>query len=223
VSSAINYERLYDYRFRDVDQTSRQAVWNEISSDIYERIGRPSRILDPSSGRCEFLNALPSVERWSIDQVDNSTFRGPGIHGITSSVFEADLPSAYFDGVFVSNFLEHLTSQEEVASFLTLARESMVSGGRIAILGPNFKYCGREYFDCADHLLALTHVSVAEHLYAAGFSIDEVIPRYLPFSFRGILPPSPRLTRLYLRSRLAWNLLGKQFLAIATNPSSLHN
>jgi hypothetical protein len=95
-------------------------------------------------------------------------------------------------------------------------RGSLTSGGRIAILGPNFKYCGREYFDCADHVLALSHVSVAEHLYAAGFSIEEVIPRFLPFSFRSILPVSPLFTRAYLRTRPAWRILGKQFLVIAS-------
>ena len=41
-----------------------------------------------------------------------------------------------------------------------------------------------------------------------------MIPRYLPYSFRGILPPSPPLTRLYLKTPLAWRLLGKQFLVI---------
>jgi hypothetical protein len=82
-------------------------------------------------------------------------------------------------------------------------------------MGPNFKYCADEYFDCADHTLALTHVSVEEHLYAAGFRVTKVIPRFLPFSFRGVLPPSPALTAYYLRMPLAWRLLGKQFLVIA--------
>jgi hypothetical protein len=42
------------------------------------------------------------------------------------------------------------------------------------------------------------------------------VPRFLPFSFRGVLPPSPALTALYLRFPIAWRLLGKQFLVIAT-------
>jgi len=216
MSSSINFERLYEYRFKGVDQASRQAVWNEISADIFQRMGRPSVVLDPSAGRCEFLNALPDVDRWSVDLVDNSSFRDPAIRSITSSIFDADLPLNFFTGVFASNFLEHLESQDDVARFLSLMRDAMAPGGRIAILGPNFKFCSRDYFDCADHILALTHVSVAEHLYAAGYTIDEIIPRYLPFSFRGVLPPSPRLTRLYLKTPLAWKLLGKQFLLIAT-------
>ena len=61
----------------------------------------------------------------------------------------------------------------------------MVPGGRIAIMGPNYRYCAKEYWDCADHYVALTHVAIAEHLYAAGFEPSGSIPRYLPYSFRG--------------------------------------
>jgi len=52
-------------------------------------------------------------------------------------------------------------------------------------------------------------------LYAAGFDITAVRPRFLPYSFRGLLPPSPLLTRTYLRTPALWRLLGKQFLVIA--------
>jgi hypothetical protein len=83
-------------------------------------------------------------------------------------------------------------------------------------MGPNYRYCAGEYWDCADHYVALTHVAIGEHLYAAGFEPERIIPRYLPYSFRGILPPSPALTRTYLRMPMAWRLLGKQFLVIGT-------
>ncbi len=63
--------------------------------------------------------------------------------------------------------------------------------------------------------MTLTHVSMAEHLYAAGFDITTVIPRFLPYSFRGLLPPSPSLTSAYLRTPAMWRLLGKQFFLLA--------
>jgi hypothetical protein len=128
---------------------------------------------------------------------------------------EADLPRRHFDGVWVSNFLEHLPTQEHTAAFLERMRERMAPGGTIAIMGPNFRYCGREYFDCADHTLIYTHTSIAEHLYAAGFEPTRVVPRFLPYSFRGRLPPSPSLTRRYLGTPRLWPLLGKQFLVLA--------
>ena len=42
MSMGIDYQRLYEYRFRDVDQASRQAVWNEIAVHIYRRMGEPT-------------------------------------------------------------------------------------------------------------------------------------------------------------------------------------
>jgi hypothetical protein len=133
---------------------------------------------------------------------------------VVSDGFEADLPDQHFDGVFVSNFLEHLTAQEAVAEFLGRMHRTIAAGGRIAIMGPNFRYCARDYFDMADHTVILTHRGVAEHLYAAGFEIDRVESRFLPYSFTGRLPPSPMLTRRYLRTPLAWRIAGKQFLVI---------
>jgi hypothetical protein len=211
----MNYQRLYEFRFRDVDQAARVAVWGEVSPFIHEQLGRPQRVLDPAAGRGEFINAVPAEERWAVDQVAyaEGTYAA-GVRAVVSDIFEADLPPAHFEGVFVSNFLEHLTTQEAVATFLERMHATTAVGGRIAIMGPNFRFCQREYFDMADHTLIFTHRAIAEHLYAAGFEVERVEPQFLPYSFTGRLPPSPRLTRLYLRTPAAWRLAGKQFLVI---------
>ena len=212
--SGINYERLYQHRFAGIDQDDRQKVWNEIGQFIYKKLGSPSRVLDPAAGMCEFLNSISNVDRVGVDMVDYHQHRDPEISFIKSNILELELPQGDFDGIFVSNFLEHLPTQDDIADFLSQMFHATKESGMIAILGPNFRYCPKEYFDCADHTIALTHVSIEEHLYASGFDIVAVFPRFLPFSFRGILPPSPLLTRLYLRFPLAWKLLGKQFLVI---------
>jgi hypothetical protein len=214
----IDYQRLYEYRFRNVDQTSRQAVWDEIAGHLYRRMGAPAKVLDPAAGRCEFLNAIPAAERWAVDAVDHGEFRDSGVKAIIGDILDTELPPAYFDGIFVSNFLEHLPTQDTIGTLLATLRASMEPGGRIAVLGPNFRYCAGKYFDCADHTLALTHVAVAEHLYAAGFEVTQVIPRFLPFSFNGLLPPSPLLTRTYLRVPALWRVLGEQFLVLGARP-----
>ena len=69
-----------------------------------------------------------------------------------------------------------------------------------------------EYFDCADHTTILTHVAVEEHLVAAGLVTEQVVPRFMPYSFRSRLPSFEITTRLYLRFPTAWKVLGKQFL-----------
>jgi cyclopropane fatty-acyl-phospholipid synthase-like methyltransferase len=109
---------------------------------------------------------------------------GEGTTVITAKILDAELPAGYFDGIWVSNFLEHLPGQEGVAEFLERMHEVASPGGWIAIMGPNYRYAARGY------------------------------PRFLPYSFNGILPPSPRLTGLYLRFPPAWRVLGKQFLII---------
>jgi hypothetical protein len=211
----MNYERLYHYRFREIDQDGRVAVWREISPHVHELMGRPRKLLDPAAGRGEFIGASPAAETWAVDEVSypEAEYK-PDTKVVVAPIMDAELPQGHFDGVYVSNFLEHLPDQEAISAFLERMRETMEQGGRIAIMGPNYRYCAKEYWDCADHYVALTHVAIGEHLYAAGFEPERIIPRYLPYSFRGILPPSPALTRLYLRTPPAWRLLGKQFLVI---------
>lgn len=218
ITSDINYRRLYSYRFRDVDQASREAVWREIAHYLYARMGEPEAVLDPAAGRGEFIRAVPAAERWGVDLVSQGDAENAGVTMIIADIMEADLPAAHFDGVFVSNFLEHLPDQNAVAALLAKLRDAMRPGGRIAVMGPNFKYCARDYFDCADHTLVLSHVGLAEHLYAAGFEVQALHPRFLPYSFRGLLPPSAALTKAYLHAPVAWRLFGKQFLAIARKP-----
>jgi methyltransferase family protein len=216
--TALDHKRLYDYRFQGIDQAARQRVWDVLAPWIYQRMGAPRTILDPAAGRFEFLNAVPAEERWAVDFVDHGFSRDPSIKLVVGDCLEVDLPDVTFDGVFVSHFLEHLATQHHIAYFLRRLQRTMVPGGRIAILGPNFRYCAPKYFDCADHVVPLSHVSVAEHLHAAGYEVVKVIPRFLPFSFRGLLPPSPALTKLYLQLPVLWRVLGKQLLVIARVP-----
>ena len=212
----MDYGRLYEYRFREVSQAGRDAVWAEVARYMYEVLGRPARVLDPAAGRGEFIDSVPARERWAVDRIppadgalrDDTRF-------VVGDVMEVELPAAGFDAVFISNFLEHLPSQEAIASFLERVRGWVREGGVVAVMGPNYRYCSKTYWDFADHEIALTHAAVAEHLYAAGLSPTRTIPRFLPYSFRGSLPASRRLTRLYLRVPLAWRVLGRQFLVLA--------
>lgn len=194
-------------------------MWSEIAPFVHRRLGSPARVLDPAAGRCEFLNAVPAAERWGVDLVDyDERWADAGVTLVFGDVMEVDLPTSHFGGIWVSNFLEHLSDQEAVAAFLERMRERLEPGGRMAIMGPNFRYCAKEYFDCADHEVALTHVGVEEHLYAAGLEVESVEARFLPYSFRGRLPASRTLTRRYLGAPLAWRLLGKQFLVVGRRP-----
>lgn len=210
----LDYERLYAYRFRDIDGTAREQTWGVIAAWVHSAMGEPERMLDPAAGTCEFINASPASERWAVDRVDYGDPAGRGVRFVVGDIFDAELPEGHFDGIFVSNFLEHLPDPDAVGSFLAKMARCAVPGARIAILGPNYRYCSREYWDCADHVLALTHLAIEEHLYAAGFEPERTIPRLLPYSFRGGPPAKPALVRAYLRTPLAWRVLGKQFFVV---------
>lgn len=211
----MNLQKIYEYRFRKVDQNVRQAAWKAIAPKIHSLMGSPKRVLDPCAGRCEFLNSLPLCERSAVDLEDHALYRDQAIKMVFGNIFDVKLAENSFDGVFVSNFLEHLANPEQISEFLGKMKTVLAPGGVIAVMGPNFKYCASEYFDCADHVLALTEVSVEEHLIGAGYEIVRTIPRFLPYSFRGYLPPSPALIGLYLSLPMFWPLLGKQFLILA--------
>ncbi len=213
----MNFDRIYQYRFKNVKEDKKKVTWEEIAGFIYKKLSQPVSILDPAAGKCELINSIKSEDRWAVDMNDYfiNKYAAPGVKIVISDILKAELPENYFEGVFISNFLEHLNSQEEVASLLDKMFKCLKPGGKIAVMGPNFKYAYRSYFDFADHTVILSELGLAEHLYGVGFEIETIHPRFLPLSFRGGLPVSRLLVKLYLSSPWAWRFLGKQFLVIA--------
>jgi SAM-dependent methyltransferase len=214
----MNFDRIYEYRFRGIDEEKKQLTWEEIANFMYNKLAQPKTILDPAAGKCELINSIKSEERWAVDLNDYfiKKYAAPGIKIVVGDIFKVDLPQNHFDAVFISNFLEHLNSQEEVAALLEKMYASIRPGGKIAVMGPNFRYTYKSYFDFADHTVILTELGLAEHLYGAGFEIDNIYPKFLPLSFRGGIPVSRFLVKTYLSLPLAWRVMGKQFLLIGT-------
>ncbi|MCC2548293.1 class I SAM-dependent methyltransferase [Hymenobacter sp. BT175] len=218
--ATMNFPRIYQYRFQNTNTAKKQIVWHELAHWLYKGyLNRPQRILDPAGGLCEFINAVPAAEKWTIDLEEDFIRKhaNPEVTIRVGSNLEVDLPQNHFDAVFISNFLEHLETQEQVATMLQRMHGAMRKGGRIVIMGPNFKCTYKEYFDFADHTVILTELGVAEHLYGAGFTIVKTIDRFFPLSFRsgGYLPVTPLTVKSYLNMPLAWKVMGKQFLVVA--------
>jgi SAM-dependent methyltransferase len=213
----MNYERIYKYRIRGMNPETRLMTWDLVARFIYKKLGNPERVLDPAAGLCEFINAIPAKERWAIDLNDKfiSQKVDANVKKIIGNNLEVDIPQDYFDGIFISNFLEHLHSQEEVAFLLEKMYKALRTGGRIAVMGPNFRFAARQYFDFADHTVILSDISVAEHLYGAGFDKISITPRFLPLTFRDRIPVNKFLVNTYLAMPFAWRFYGKQFLLIA--------
>ena len=212
----MNYKKIYAYRFKEVSREKKITAWTVISSFVYRKMNQPVKILEPGAGQCEFINSVPSAEKWAVDMDDSIlNYAGKNVKTIIGKVLDVDLPKEYFDGIFVSNFLEHLDNQLQVAEFLEKMNQLMKKGGVVVVLGPNFKYCYKNYFDFADHNVILTELSVCEHLFGAGFEIVECRPKFLPISFRSRFPVSSFLIKMYLQMPFFWNFFGKQFLIVA--------
>jgi hypothetical protein len=215
----VNYDRIYAYRFKDVSRQVKVEVWATLARWIAKKLGNPAIVLDPAAGACEFINSVPASERWAVDMGQQVlTLAGEGVRAQVGRIADVELPAGRFEGVFVSNFLEHLDGPEACAAFLEKMHALMAPGGRIVVMGPNFRCCPREYFDFADHILVLTEKSAAEQLFAAGFELLEVHARFMPLTFQGQRPPRNWVISAYLALPFAWRFFGKQFLLVAQKP-----
>lgn len=214
---------LYANRFDHRQRKAKNALWKVlIDSFLQVHVGHNARVLDIAGGYCEFINQVKAREKFLIDlNPDAQDFADPDVKvlhlDILSEIDENHLPFAYFDAIFVSNFFEHLHNKEELIQVLSFCFDRLRPGGKLLVIQPNFKYSYREYYDFIDHYLPITDRSLEEVLRAVGFSIDLMIPRFLPFSTKG-RPSSTLLLKIYLRVPLLWQFLGGQLFVKASRP-----
>jgi hypothetical protein len=53
----MDNNRIYEYRFKNVDKHKKLITWKEISNFIFKELKQPQRIIDPAAGECEFINS----------------------------------------------------------------------------------------------------------------------------------------------------------------------
>lgn len=221
----LDLERIYQHRFDGISPATKAAVWRRIASwvlhDAVRCRGGESvhSVLDPACGDGEFLNACcgRGMELSGCDLRARSPHLSPDVRFHQGAFEDAGLEQGH-DLIWISNLLEHLPSPDAVQSFLVRCKAALTPAGVITIMGPNIKYCAADYWDFADHLLPLSHLTVLEHLASAGLEAVAVQDRFLPYSFRSRLPTHPSLVQLYLKNSWAWPMLGKQFLIRAALP-----
>ena len=209
---------IYRLRFSEVDVEDQRRLWRPICNYLQRYVAPDGATVDLGAGFCHFINNIRSREKFAVDINDEGLrrFADPQVHRIiTDAANLSDLASDSIDTVFASNVYEHFQSREQVAQSFREVYRVLRPTGRFVILQPNFAYCYRVYFDFFDHRLVFTHRGIEEGLVISGFTIDKVIPRFLPYTSKSRLPRWPWLVALYLRLPVAWRVLGAQMLLVA--------
>lgn len=208
---------LYADRF-DGEAEARNDIWSVLCSDWFQRwVPDDATVLDIAAGHCEFINNIQARSRLAVDLNPEVASRaGPGVRTYVSR--SDDLRFAEegsVDIAFVSNFFEHVT-REVILSTLKEIRRVLSPKGRLLILQPNVRFCGRDYWQYFDHITAVDDRALCEALRATGYEVEKCIPRFLPYTTKSRLPAAPFFVRMYLRVPLAWRILGAQAFIVAT-------
>jgi len=220
VLTSVTLDHVYVRRFSDDDARTKDGVWREIARFLQRYIDRDGPILDLACDRGDFIRNIRGAEKWAVDVRDVSVHLPPDVRfvQVDGLMVASELPNDYFDVVFMSNYLEHLASNDAVIEQLRACWQLLRRGGRVVVLQPNIRLVGGRYWDFIDHRVALTDHSLVEAAELAGFRPRTVIKRFLPYTTKTRLPKAPALLRVYLAFPPAWVVFGKQSLLVAEKP-----
>ena len=217
-----NLSRLYRHRFVPAEQGMKRRIWRALCDHFFQDIvGRDKVVLDLACGYGEFINAIQAKKKYGVDlNPDSAKFVSGDVELFGSPAMQIPLPADSVDVVFTSNFLEHLTSKDECSAVLGECHRILRPGGKMIIMGPNIRYLADKYWDFYDHHLPLSHLSLEEGLLQAGFVVERLVPRFLPYTaVKTRLPTHPVFVTAYLKVPFVWRFMGHQFLAVARKPS----
>ena len=218
--TAQDLQKIYQRRFAET-AAYRNLVWQELAGIFFNRwVGSEDAVLDLGCGYGEFINNIRARKKWAMDLNPEAPRHLAKdvifLHQDCASPWP--LPEGSLDGVFTSNFFEHLPDKECLKRTLRQILRCLKPGGRLIALGPNIRYLPGQYWDFFDHHVALTERSLAEALEVEGFVMEQATPRFLPYTMVNSLQYPLFFLRLYLMFPWLWWIKGRQFLVIARKP-----
>lgn len=207
----------YRNRFKEGGE-ARDRLWKTLCSGFFQKyIPESGSVLEIAAGYCEFINNITARRKIAVDiNPDTRQYADKDIEVYTAACEPLDMIEAgSVDVVWISNFLEHI-DKPTIMRTLSAAFRVLKRGGKIMVLQPNIRYVKMDYWMFFDHITPLCHHSLQEALVVAGFTIQKVIPRFLPYTTRSRLPQLPILVTLYLKMPFVWRFMGGQSFVIAT-------
>lgn len=209
--------KCYQTRFNAMGHY-RDAVWTVLCHECFSRyVPANATVLDLGSGWGEFIRHIPADKKLAMDANPELPLHvGRGVECLVQDCSKDwPLPERTLDLVFSSNLLEHMADKPAIRSALGEAYRCLKPGGRLICIGPNIRHVAGAYWDFWDHQVPLTDRSLCEVLTLAGFTIERVEPRFLPYSMSQGFTPLLIAVSLYLRLKPLWRLFGKQFMVVA--------
>ena len=218
-----NYlDTVYRHRFNSYEVEQKNKIWEVLCHHFFQKfIPEEAHVLDIGAGYCEFINNIRCKKKIAVD-LNNETpsFANSDVSVTNSPSTDLGFLSDHsIDRVFISNFLEHLKTKQDVIKTFEEIYRILKPGGKVISLHPNIRYLYMYYWDYFDHHLPLTEKSIAEGFVVVGFKVELSIAKFLPFTTKSKIPKHPILVKLYLLFPLIWKIMGKQSLVVAVKPS----
>lgn len=209
---------LYEQRFSAAERARKQALWKVLCQSFFQKyVTESDVVVDLGAGYCEFINNIRCGRKFAVDLSEDT--RAAAAEDVTVIIEPVtgllSFEDSSVDVVFASNLFEHMHTKDDLMAALREIHRILRPGRRLLVLQPNIRYAYREYWDYLDHHIALSHVSLEEALNLAGFTVREVRPRFLPYSFKSRLPQSSFLLKLYLMAPPLQMLFGRQMFLLA--------
>jgi 2-polyprenyl-3-methyl-5-hydroxy-6-metoxy-1,4-benzoquinol methylase len=211
-----NLKNLYHIRFNK-ELPRRNKLWRVLTGSFFQQyVNKSDAVMDIGGGYCEFINNIACQKKYVVDlNEDILKFAAQDVEVYNKPLSEiVPLLRSSIDVIFMSNFLEHLKSKDEMLSVLMEVFSIVKPGGRVMILQPNIRYAYKVYWDFFDHHIPLSDKSVLEALSITGFIVDRVVPRFLPYTTKSRIPQWAFLIKVYLKMPVFWKIMGKQMFIV---------
>lgn len=212
-----NFRLLYWQRFKN-KRNQKIFVWGVLCRNFFQKfIAEDDCLLEIGAGYCEFINNIRCAKKYAIDiNEEIVSYAGKDVTAIVADGSDLGIfPSGYFDRVFMSNFLEHLSSKKELLKVIEEVYRVTKKNGSVLIMSPNILYTKEHYWDFLDHNIPLNHYTIKELLKLFDFKIKILFPKFLPYSTISRFPLNSILIKIYLKIPLLWRFLGKQMFIVA--------
>ncbi len=197
----------------------RPIAWREIIRFLKKFIPTEATVVDLGAGYCNFINQVKAAKKYAVDYSPNlSKFANSDVEKIQTRASDLSAISTdSIDVVLSSNLFEHFT-EEELAQTMLEIKRILKKGGRLILMGPNFRLQPGRYFDDHTHKKIFNDSSLESFLLENDFKILLKMGKFLPQEVKNspsILPQFllPLLIRAYIYS--PWKPLAGQMLFVA--------